>query len=445
MSIDQNTRKKTNKRFIALALITFVLAVATGDRATLSVAGSDMQAELGITAIQIGYLFSAFSWAYVMCMPFSGWVGDILGSKKTMFFAIGTWSIVTIFMGAETFFAAYIFPILLILRFFLGVTESPVGPVSARILASWFPSKERGIAGSIFNSAQYISIGLFTPLMAWLCYTFSWHYVFFVMGALGILVAIIWLILFYVPRRHPSVNEAEIEYIKEGGGLVDLDANTDANKSTQKTKKSASFSDIIQLFKNRMLVGIFLAQYCITAITWFFMTWFPIYLVKEQGLTILKAGFIASVPAICGFMGGILGGSFSDYLLKKTGNLSIARKIPITIGMLLSASMILCNYVDSATAVVFFMSLAFFGKAFGTLSWTVAADTAPKEIIGTTGGIFNSIGNIAGIITPVVIGYIFAATGSFKFALVYVGVHGFVAILSYWVIVGKIQRMELKR
>jgi len=194
-----------------------------------------------------------------------------------------------------------------------------------------------------------------------------------------------------------------------------------------------------------MLSGIFLAQYCITAITWFFVSWFPTYLVKERGMSILTAGFVASLPAIAGCVGGVLTGFVSDWLLKRTQSLTIARKVPITIGLLLTSVMIGCNYVDSDWIVVALMSLAFFGKGFGSLGWTVVADTAPKSMIGLTGGVFNAIGNTAGITTPVVIGYILATTGSFHQALVFVGLHGVVAVASYWLLVGRIERFDPQR
>ena len=448
MSVEDNGinsgTKQTRYRFVMLALITMILTLSTADRATLSVAGVDMARELGFNPFHMGYLFSAFSWAYVAMQVPSGWVGDKFGSKGTIFWGIALWSIVTVAMGSVHFFS-FAFALLLGLRFLLGVFESPVGPASGKVIAAWFPSTERGIAGSIFNSAQYLSLAVFTPLMGWLAYTFSWHYVYIVMGVLGIIMAALWYILFYVPTKHPKVNQAELDYIQAGGGIIDMDANIGSEAQTAETKKQGfKISDITQLFKSRMLVGIFIAQYCITAISWFYLSWFPIYLVKEKGFSILKAGFVASIPALAGCIGGILSGFVSDWILKKTGSVSLARKIPITIGFTLSALIVICNYVDSSQVVIALMSAAFFGKGFGNLGWTVVADTAPKKIVGITGGVFNSIGQASGIITPVVIGYILEVTGSFNGALVFVGAHGLVAILSYWIIVGKIQRFELE-
>ncbi|NIE73296.1 MFS transporter [Pantoea sp. Ap-967] len=434
-----DAKKVTYWRYGMLALITLVLTLSAGDRAALSVAGSTMTQELNISAVELGYLFSAFSWAYVIFQMPAGWLADKIGSKLAMGLAVATWSLVTILMGFAHYFPMVVLA-LLVMRFLLGVCESPVGPAGGRVIASWFPSSERGTAGAIFNSAQYLSLAIFTPFMGWLCHQYGWDSVFIVMGLIGLVVAVIWAKFYYLPVRHPKLPVEELEYIRAGEGLVDLET---LGSKGQGQKKTSQWADIRQLFRNRMMVGIFLAQYCINAITWFYMSWFPIYLVKDRGLDILQAGFIAAIPALCGLIGGVSSGFVSDALLKKTGSLSIARKTPITIGLLLSASIMLCTLIDSAWLVVVVMSLAFFGKGFGSLGWAVVADTAPKRLIGTTGGVFGAIGNLSGIVTPVVIGYLLQSSGSFASALIYVGVHGLVAVFSYWVIVGKIQRMAL--
>jgi ACS family glucarate transporter-like MFS transporter len=161
-------------------------------------------------------------------------------------------------------------------------------------------------------------------------------------------------------------------------------------------------------------------------------------------MTILKAGVVASIPAVCGFGGGVLGGVISDFILKKGYSLSVARKTPIVLGMLLSMSIVVCNYVDTQWVVVAFMALSFFGKGIGALGWAVNSDTAPKQIAGLSGGLFNTCGNLSSITTPIAIGYIIAGTGSFNGALVYVGVHAFIAMVCYLFVVGEIKRVELK-
>jgi ACS family glucarate transporter-like MFS transporter len=287
---------------------------------------------------------------------------------------------------------------------------------------------------------------IFAPLMAWIAHGYGWRYVFFVMGGLGIIMGLVWIKTVYSPKEHPSINEAEFDYIREGGALVDLDAPRSGLKSDPRaTDSGPKWDHIRQLLSNRMMIGVYLGQYCINTLTYFFLTWFPVYLVKERGLSILQAGFVATLPALCGFIGGVLGGVISDAILRKTGSLTMARKIPIVGGMLLSMSIIACNYVDGQALVVGFMALAFFGKGIGALGWAVVSDTSPKEAGGVSGGLFNSFGNLSSITTPIVIGYIVAATGSFNGALVFVGINALVAAVAYLVVVGKIERVVLKR
>lgn len=242
------------------------------------------------------------------------------------------------------------------------------------------------------------------------------------------------------PRQHPMINEAEFQHIAANGAMVDMDQDKGKGKKTDGPK----WDYIRQLLTNRMMLGVYLGQYCINGITYFFLTWFPVYLVQERGMTILKAGFIASLPAICGFIGGVLGGVISDYLLRKGHSLTFARKAPIIGGLLISSSIVACNYVDIEWMVVGFMALAFFGKGVGALGWAVVSDTSPKQIAGLSGGLFNMFGNLASISTPIVIGYIISTTGSFKWALVFVGANALLAVFSYLVIVGPIKRVVLK-
>jgi ACS family glucarate transporter-like MFS transporter len=276
--------------------------------------------------------------------------------------------------------------------------------------------------------------------MGWIAHDFGWRCVFFVMGGLGILMGLIWIKSMYGPKDHPSINETEFDYIKEGGALVDLDSPKDARVVDSGPK----WDHLRQLLSNRMMLGVYVGQYCINTLTYFFLTWFPVYLVKERGLSILQAGFVATLPALCGFIGGVLGGVISDIILNKTRSLTLARKVPIVGGMLLSMAIIGCNYVDRQAMVVGLMALAFFGKGIGALGWAVVSDTSPKEAGGISGGLFNTFGNLSSITTPIVIGYILAATGSFDGALIFVGANALVAAIAYLLIVGKIERVRLR-
>ncbi|WP_438481301.1 MFS transporter [Oleiharenicola lentus] len=431
---------RTNVRYWILAILFVLTTVNYADRATLSIVGTDLSKQLGLDSVGMGYAFSAFAWAYVLGQIPGGWLLDHFGSRRVYGWSIGLWSFFTGLQGfvggLDVRFAAMV---LFGLRFLLGAAESPSFPANARIVATWFPTAERGTASAVFNSAQYFATVLFAPIMGWITHAFGWPYVFWFMGAIGLVFAAAWPRIMHSPREHPKANTAEVDYIARGGGLVDLDTRGKATNAAP-----ARWSVLGELLRNRMLLGIYLGQYCINTLTWFFLTWFPIYLVKERGMSILKVGFVAALPALCGFLGGILGGWFSDRLLKRGYSLTVARKVPIVAGLLLSVCMVGCNYVTAEWAVIALMSLAFFGKGVGALGWAVISDTSPKTVTGLCGGLFNTFGNTAGIVTPIAIGYILNATGSFNLALVYVSAHAALAVGCYLGLVGEIKRVELR-
>ncbi|OXC73275.1 MFS transporter [Caballeronia sordidicola] len=434
--------KRTNVRYLILLMIFIITTLNYADRATLSITGSAMRSEFGFDAIRMGYIFSAFSWAYVLSQLPAGWLLDRFGARRMYAASIFLWSLFTLLQSsiglAGSAGAAVI--ALFVLRFAMGMAEAPAFPANAKVVASWFPTAERGTASAIFNSAQYFAAVIFTPLMAWITHSFGWQNVYLVMGATGIVLALTWLKVMKSPSDHPRVNQAELEHIENGGGLIHPQRKT----AYADAGHPGTWFYVRQLMSNRMLLGVYLAQYCINVLTYFFLTWFPIYLVQARGMTILQAGLTASLPAICGFTGGVLGGVFSDALIRRGHSLTIARKVPIVGGMLLSVCIIGCNYVTTDWVVVALMSLAFFGKGIGALGWAVVADTSPKEAIGLSGSIFNMFGNVAGIVTPIVIGYLVAKTGSFNGALVFVGINALFTVFSYLVIVRKIERVELR-
>lgn len=429
-------------RYVILAMLFMVTTVNYADRATLSIAGSQASHELGLSSVQLGYIFSAFSWAYVIAQVPSGWLLDRFGARIIYFISLVGWSLFTLLQGGVGLLTGGMaVATLFLLRFMVGLSESPAFPANAKITAAWFPSSERATASAIYSAAQYFAAVLFTPIMGWITHRYGWETVFYVMGALGLILAAAWRKTVYAPATHPRITHAELDYLEQGGALVHTDETGSGQRAAPKTDGAA----IGQILSNRMLLGIYLGQYCLSVITYFFLTWFPIYLVQVRGMSILKAGLVASLPAICGFVGGILGGVFSDGLLRRGFSLTAARKIPIIAGMLLSVTIISCKYVDSQWLVIAIMALAFFGKGFGALGWAVMADVAPREIIGLSGSMFNLFGNIAGITTPIVIGYILAATGSFNGALVFVGCNAMITVISYLVIVPEIKRVELRK
>jgi ACS family glucarate transporter-like MFS transporter len=431
--------RATHVRYWILLVLFVITSISYADRATLSMTGPAIAKELGMSPIAMGYALSSFAIAYVLAQVPGGMLLDRLGSKRVYLWALILWSAFTLFQGAAGMLTGGIAAVALVsLRFLMGVAEAPCFPANARIVAAWFPTSERGTASAVFNAAQYFSLVAFAPLMGWLVHSFGWPSVFYVLGGLGILAAIYFGWFIQSPRRHRFANPAEIDSIERGGALVAMDDAGSAGPS------QFTWHNVRQVLAHRTLLGIYLGQYCINVLTYFFATWFPIYLVQQRHMSILKAGFISAVPAIFGFIGGVLGGIVSDALLRRTGSLTLARKAPLLAGMLLAMVIVAANYASSEAAVIAIMTAAFFGKGVASLGWAVIADTSPKELLGVTGGIFNMAGNTAGIVMPIVVGYIVSATGSFDGALIFVGAHCALAIFAYFVIAQKIERLELR-
>ncbi|MGY1440033.1 MFS transporter [Streptomyces reniochalinae] len=444
-AIPTATARTGHIRHLILAMLFVVTTINYADRSTLSIAGDSMQEDLHISSGELGVLFSAFSWSYLIAQIPGGWLLDRFGSKKVYGLALFVWSVFTMLQGAIGFFTGAAVALLFVLRFAVGFAEAPSFPGNSRIVAAWFPTKERGFASALFNSAQYFATVAFAPLMGWLVTAMGWEHVFTVIGGIGVVLALVWTKVIYAPRSHPRIRKSELDHISSGGALVDLDAPTaqEEARAEEATADKQNLRHIGTLLRNRITLGVFIGQYFINTITWFFLTWFPVYLVQERGMSILEAGFVSSLPALCGFVGGILGGWLSDRLARRGVSLTAARKIPIVTGLLLSTSIIICNYVTASWLVVLIMSLSFFGKGMGALGWAVMSDVAPKQIAGLAGGVFNTFGAVAGIVTPLVIGWLLDATGSFDLALAFVSACAAMAVVSYLVIVREIKRVEL--
>jgi ACS family glucarate transporter-like MFS transporter len=429
-------------------MLCLITVINYADRSTLAMAGPELTKQLGINNAQLGLAFSALGWSYVALQIPAGWLLDRFGSKRVGFFSIVFWSAATALQGTVGFLSAGIaLLILFLLRLLVGLGEAPTFPANGRIVASWFPAKERGTASALFNASQYFATIIFAPFMGWVTSRFGWEWMFVVMGALGVVVAFLWIGVMYSPLRHPRLGAAELDYIREGGALVNIDAGIETTNRTEVSDANGNQGPRLvylkQLMRSRMMLGIYLGQYCINTVTFFFVTWFPVYLVQARGLSILQAGFMASIPAICGFCGGVIGGTWSDFMLRRGLSLTLARKIPICLGLGLSMVMIASNYVDTPWVIIAIMSLAFFGKGIGALGWAVNSDAAPKEIAGLSGGLFNMLGNLSLITTPIIIGLLVQWTGSFNSALIFVGANGLVVVLSYVFLVGDIKRMVL--
>jgi MFS transporter, ACS family, D-galactonate transporter len=419
---------RTRVRFGVLALLAVGTMINYLDRTVLGIAAPTLSKDLGLDAAVMGLVFSAFSWTYAIAQIPGGVFLDRFGSKLTYFLSVIFWSLFTLLQGFATGLYSLLF-----FRFGLGVSEAPCFPTNSRIVGTWFPQAERARATGVYTVGEYIGLALFSPLLFWIMSRWSWHALFIVVGIAGIAFGAVWWFSYREPAESSSVNQAELDYIAAGGGF--------ANVAVEKVP--FSWANVGRLLSYRQIWGAGIGQFAGNSTLVFFLTWFPTYLATERHMAWVKVGFFAVMPFIAAAVGVISGGIVSDKLLAATGSANLARKLPIIAGLLLASCIIAANYVDSDAAVIAVLSVAFFGQGMVGLGWTLISDIAPRTLMGLTGGLFNFASNLAGIVTPLVIGFIVSATGSFVDALLFVGGVALIGALSYIFILGDVRRIEM--
>lgn len=421
--------RRTHVRWVPiLAMVAVGTMINYLDRTVLGIAAPFMSKDLGLTAAQLGLVFSAFSWSYAALQIPGGIFLDRFGTRVTYFIAVVMWSLFTALMAATRSLQG-----LILTRVGVGIFEAPCFPANSRILATWFPQQERARANGIYSFGQYVGLGFLSVPLFWIAQRYGWRELFVVVGALGVAFGLVWWVLYRNPGDSSAANQAERDYIEAGGGG---DYKGDPVRFR--------WSQIRALLRQRQVLGASLGQFGGNSTQVFFVTWFPTYLVKARGMTFIQAGFMTSLPYIGASIGVLVGGLLSDRLLKKTGSPNLARKLPIVGGMVLASTIVAANYVPAGNdaLVILIMSIAFFGQGMTNLGWTVISDVAPKRLIGLTSGIFNFSANLAGIVTPLVIGVAFQLTGSFVGPLVYIGAVALLGAFSYSVILGDIHRLD---
>lgn len=428
--------KATRSRFFVLFLLFVVTAINYVDRANLSVAGSQIQSTFQLTSTQLGLLFSMFTWSYAAAQIPIGYVLDRIGARVLYGSAVILWSLFTFMMGFASHEAvtsvSVAFGIMLLCRALIGVAEAPSFPCNAKIIASWFPDHERARATATYASAQYIGLALLTPVLAYIVAAHSWEMSFYLCGAAGIIFGVFWLIFYRDPGNSKTANQAELDYIREGGGY--------GSENQAKTNVKMQWSDLAFFLKNRTIWGLFIAQFACSSTLYFFLTWFMVYLEKGLHLSIAKAGFGAMAPYMMAMLGVLCGGTLSDMLLKKGKSRTFARKLPIISGLCLTLIIALVNFFENQPVIaIIILSIAFFANAFSNLGWAVWGDVIPRNFIGTMGGFLNICGNLSGIVSPIIIGVILERTNNFQYAMWYMAFVALLGILAYVFLVGKIE------
>jgi ACS family D-galactonate transporter-like MFS transporter len=436
-TVETSVRSTRVRWFPILALVFIATLINYLDRAVFSIARPLFTKELGISAIVAGTMGSAFSWSYALAQIPGGAVLDRFGTRMVYFVSLVCWSLVTMVQGLVSTVSAF-----LGLRVALGVCEAPCFPANSRVLNSWFPQNERARATSIYSVGLSAGLAFLTVPLFWIAQHYTWRGLFIFAGGIGVVFGLVWYALYREPRDSKIVNHAELDYITAGGGF--------AKQGIAQTP--VSWANILKVSRLRPVLIISIAQFCGNTVLTFFLIDFVNYLATQRHMAWIKLGIFLSFPFMAAAVGGLVGGAVADRILKGGGSVTFARKLPVASGLIMASSLVLANWVPDGqdNLVIAIMSVAFFGQGMSNLGWTVLTDLAPKNMMGLAGGFFNMITNLAGILTPFILGAILQVTstpehpdGSYFYSLIYVGLMPLFGAYLYIVALGDIKRLEV--
>ncbi|MCX8071657.1 MAG: MFS transporter [Candidatus Binatia bacterium] len=385
----------TRVRFVVVGLALSVMGVAYLDRVCIAVAAPSIRADIHLTDTELGYVFSAFTFAYALFEIPGGWLADRFGARLMMARIVIWWSVMTMLTGAAVGFWS-----LVAVRFLFGVGEAGLLPTLARAFRQWLPPTEAGRAFGLTVMAGAIAGALSQPLVATMLTVMSWRWSFAVFGAIGILWVVVWLGLFYEhPSEHPRVNRAELAWI--------------GAQTTQAPPHSFTWATLW----NRN-VAVLCAMYFLVIYGWyFFLTWLPTYLMEERGFRFVEAGYLAALPLLCIAVGVASGGWASDAAARRWGE-RWGRRLPALLGLPLAAVGTITG-VWSASPWIAALALSL-AAGFAALcvapAWAVCSAVGGKHA-GSVTGAMNMFGNLGGALNSVAVGWSRDTFGSWSVPL----------------------------
>jgi D-galactonate transporter len=379
-------------RWYILVLISLMYLITYLDRVNISTAAPVISKEFGFDKITMGVIFSAFVWAYAMFQVPGGWLGDRFGPRNVLTIIVGYWSAMTaataIASGATSF---------MVLRFLFGIGEAGAFPGATRAMQLWYPPHERGFVQGITHSASRLGAAIAPPVVVLIMTALGWRSVFYICGAVGIVWSVLWYFSYRnLPEEHGLVNAAELKHIRG------TDENGDVKQPNIAKRPSVPWGTLL---RSPNMWAIMCAYFTYVYCLWIFLSWLPSYLVDFRHFTLLKVGFLASLPLWAGVVGDTIGGLATDWLLAKSGNIKFARRVVAITGLLGCAVFIVpaALTADAYTAVYCLTAAMFFLECTIGPSWAVPMDMG-GEHSGTVSGMMNMAGNIGGALSPIVFG-----------------------------------------
>ncbi len=399
---------------ISLIMLGSVINYLT--RSTLSVAAPTVLQELHIGEREYSWITGAFQGA-IMTQPIAGYVLDVLGLKFGFALFAVAWSIVNMAHSL-----ANSWPVLMGLRGLLGFAEGSANPAGVKATAEWFPAKERGFAGGIYNIGASMGSMIAPPLVAWAILAYNWRAAFIITGALGLVWAALWLWLYQPPDKHPRLSEQEREYIAAG---QEVHLRDDGAKPS-----------LTKILRTRNFWGIAIPRFLADP-TWGTLSlWLPLYLTNERGMDLKQIALFAWLPFLAADFGCVFGGLIAARLQKQFGTTIVnARRWAFTGGAFMMVSMSFVGLVESPYAAIALLSLG--GFAHQTLSVTVitmSSDLFRKNEVATAAGMAGTLGNAGLLGFSLLMGGLVASIGYTPF-FVCLGVLDLIGAAVLWTVV----------
>jgi len=384
--------RATRTRHIVLWLTVLVYMITYMDRVVISAAIPSIEQEFGFTDVTIGWILAAFALAYALFQIPGGWLGDRFGPRKALAGVVIWWSTFTALTVVSWNATSMI-----VIRFLFGMGEAGAFPIATRSLSRWMLPSERGWAQGVTHAGSRLGGALTPILVVWIISHYGWRAPFVIFALVGIIWAIFWFWYYRdSPHDHMGVNEEERELIANALGRRQASAG--------KAKSTVPWKQILSNPQMWLLAAMYA---CYGYSIGIYLSWFPKYLVDAHGFSLTQMGFYASLPLMAGVAGDIAGGWASDEVLKRTGNLKMARRIVAIAGFVLAGSMITVaiNQTDPLIGVGFF-ALAVFGLELTVgVSWAVALDIG-DEYAGSVSAVMNTSGNLGNTAAAAITGYL---------------------------------------
>ncbi|WP_166462586.1 MFS transporter [Amycolatopsis acidicola] len=385
---------KDHRRWLVATFVLIITAIAYIDRVNLSIAAPILTKEFHTNAAVMGLLLSSFTWTYTLFNLPAGMLVDRIQVRVLYSLALLVWAVSSFLTTLVRSAGALFGP-----RLLLGIGEAPFAPAAIRTLADWLPKSDRATGSSMFISGVALGSAVGPPILAYLVSGFGWQSAFIATGVLSLLVAVIWYAWYRNPLDDKKLSERERQLILR-------------DQEPPKQDGRAPWGEIV---RHRDIWAITGGYFCLLYILYTFITWLPSYLVQDRHMTVLHSGFATSIPWTVAFFCGILGGRLSDFALRRGVSTLNARKIVLVGGMIAALAIVGTALASSSALAIACLSISTAGiiTANGAV-WAATQDVMRAlNLTGSATGFVNAIGNVGGILGPIVTGAVAYATGSF--------------------------------